>query len=43
MWDNLDFIQAGFHIGQYVPASMNIEAEQENIKVLYSNLESTSS
>jgi hypothetical protein len=42
MWDNLDFIQAEFHISQYVTASMNSEAEQENIKALYSSLKTTS-
>jgi hypothetical protein len=29
MWDNPDFIQARFHIGQYVSASMNTTAEHE--------------
>jgi hypothetical protein len=42
MWDNLDFIQAGFHIGRYITASVNTEAERENIKALYSSLETTS-
>jgi hypothetical protein len=42
LWDNLDFIQAGFHIGRYVTTSVNSEAEQENIKALYSTLETTS-
>jgi hypothetical protein len=41
-WDNLDFIQAGFHIGRYVIASMNFEAEREYIKALYSSLKTTS-
>jgi hypothetical protein len=27
LWDNLDFIQAGFHTGQYVIAFMNSEVE----------------
>jgi hypothetical protein len=42
LWDNPDFIQARFHIGRYVTASVNFEAERENIKALYSSLETTS-
>jgi hypothetical protein len=42
LWDNLDFIQAEFHIGRYITASVNTEAERENIKALYSSLETTS-
>jgi hypothetical protein len=42
LWDNPDFIQAGFHIGRYVIASMNTEAEQEQIKALYSSMRTTS-
>jgi hypothetical protein len=34
LWDNPDFIQAGFHIGRYITASVNFEAERENIKAL---------
>jgi hypothetical protein len=30
IWDNLDFIQAKFHIGRYISAALNTEAEQEN-------------
>jgi hypothetical protein len=29
LWDNPDFIQAGFHIGRYVTASVNTKAERE--------------
>jgi hypothetical protein len=36
--DNPDFIHAEFHIGHYVTASMNSDAERENIKALYSSL-----
>jgi hypothetical protein len=43
LWDSLDFIQANFHIGWLMTASVNTEAERENIKELYSNRESTSS
>jgi hypothetical protein len=42
LWDNPDFIQAGFHIGRYVTASVNIEAEREQIKALYSRMKTTS-
>jgi hypothetical protein len=27
LWDNPEFIQAGYHIEQYVTASVNTEAE----------------
>jgi hypothetical protein len=42
LWDNLDFIQVGFHIGRYVSTSMNTQAEQEQIKALYSSMKTTS-
>jgi hypothetical protein len=42
LWDNLEFIQAGFHIGWFVTATVDTEADQENIKALYSNLKTTS-
>jgi hypothetical protein len=42
LWDNLAFIQAGFHIGQYVMAAVESEAKRENIKALFSSLETTS-
>jgi hypothetical protein len=42
LWDNPNFIQAGFHIGRYVTASVNTEAEREQIKALYSNMKTTS-
>jgi hypothetical protein len=42
LWDNLDFIQAGFHIGRYVSMSVNTQAEQEQIKTLYSSMKTTS-
>jgi hypothetical protein len=38
LWDNLDFIEAGFHIGRYVSVAMNTQAEQEQIKALYSSM-----
>jgi hypothetical protein len=40
--DNLEFIQAGYHIGRYVTASVNTEAERERIKALYSSMKTTS-
>jgi hypothetical protein len=42
LWGNLDFIQAGFHIGRYVSASVNTQTEQEQIKALYSSMKTTS-
>jgi hypothetical protein len=36
------FIQAKFHIGWVITAAVDNEAGQENIKVLYSSLKSTS-
>jgi hypothetical protein len=42
LWDNPDFIQVRFHIDRYVTASVNSEAEWENIKALYSSLKTTS-
>jgi hypothetical protein len=42
LWFNPDFIQAEFHIGRYVTASMNTEAEREQIKALYSSMKTTS-
>jgi hypothetical protein len=38
---NLDLIPAGFHIGRYVTASVNTEAEWEQIKALYSSMKTT--
>jgi hypothetical protein len=42
LWDNPNFIQAGFHIGRYVSTSVNTQAEQEQIKALYSSMKTTS-
>jgi hypothetical protein len=42
MWDNLDFIKAGFHIGRYVSASVNTQAKQEQITALYFSMKTTS-
>jgi hypothetical protein len=42
LWDNLEFIQAGYHIRRYLTASVNTEAEQERIKSLYSSMKTTS-
>jgi hypothetical protein len=41
LWDNPEFIQAGYHIGRYVTGSVNTEAEQEWIKALYSSMKTT--
>jgi hypothetical protein len=42
LWDNPEFIKAGFHIIRFVTVVVNTKADRENIKVLYSDLESTS-
>jgi hypothetical protein len=42
LWDNPEFIYAGFHVGQFVMAAIDNEADQENKKVLYDSLKSTS-
>jgi hypothetical protein len=42
LWDNLDFIQARFHIDQYVTASVNTKAKREQIKALYTGMKITS-
>jgi hypothetical protein len=41
IWDNPDFIQAGFHIRRFVTMAVDTEADRENIKALYSNLKTT--
>jgi hypothetical protein len=41
LWDNPDFIQAGFCIGRYVTVVVDSEAERQNIKALFSSLETT--
>jgi hypothetical protein len=42
LWDNPDFIQAEYHIGRYVTASVNTEAKREQIRALYSSMKTTS-
>jgi hypothetical protein len=42
LWDNLEFIQVGFHIGRYISVAADTEADRENIKALYANMETTS-
>jgi hypothetical protein len=41
LWDAPEFIQAGFHVGRYITATVDAEAEHANAQHLYSNLEST--
>jgi hypothetical protein len=41
LWDNPDFIQAGFHVGRFITAAVDTEAGRENIKALYSSLKTT--
>jgi hypothetical protein len=42
LWDNPNFIEAEFHIGRFVTAVVDSETERENIKALFSSLETTS-
>jgi hypothetical protein len=42
LWDNSNFIQARFHVGPFVTAAIDTEANRENIKALYSSLKTTS-
>jgi hypothetical protein len=42
LWDNPNFIQAEFHVGRFVTTTVDTEANQDNIKALYSNLKTTS-
>jgi hypothetical protein len=42
LWDNPEFIQAGFHLGWFVTVAVDTEADRENVKVLYSSLKTTS-
>jgi hypothetical protein len=37
-----EFIQARFHVGWFITAAVDIEAEWENIKALYPSLKTTS-
>jgi hypothetical protein len=38
LWDNPEFIQAGFHIERFETAVVDIKANQENVKPLYSSM-----
>jgi hypothetical protein len=42
MWDNPRFIQAGFHLEQFVTMVVDTEAVLENVNALYSSLKRTS-
>jgi hypothetical protein len=42
LWDNPEFIQAGFHIGRFITVAVDTEADRENINALYSSLKFTS-
>jgi hypothetical protein len=42
LWDNLDFIQAGFHISRFITTAVDTVADRENIEALYSSLKTTS-
>jgi hypothetical protein len=38
LFDNCEFIQAGFHIGRFITAVVDTEVDQANIKALYLDL-----
>jgi hypothetical protein len=40
LFDNPEFIQAGFHNGRFITTAVDIEADEANIKALYSDLKS---
>jgi hypothetical protein len=42
LWDDSDFIQAGFYIVRYITAIVDTDVECANAKQLYSDLEFTS-
>jgi hypothetical protein len=42
LWDNPEFIQAGFHLGWFVTEAVDTESDRENVKALYSSLKTTS-
>jgi hypothetical protein len=42
LWDNLDFIQVGFHVSWFVTAAIDTKVVWENIMALYSTLKTTS-
>jgi hypothetical protein len=42
LFDNLEFIQVRFHIGRFITVAVDTEADQANIKALYSDLQSAS-
>jgi hypothetical protein len=42
LWDNPEFIQARFHIRQFVTTVIDTEDDRENVKALYSSLKTTS-
>jgi hypothetical protein len=41
LWDNPDFILAGFHVGRFVTAIVDTKADQDNINALYYSLKRT--
>jgi hypothetical protein len=42
LWDNLDFIQARFHVSRFITATVDTKVDQESIDALYSSLKTTS-
>jgi hypothetical protein len=42
LWDNLEFIQVGLHIGRFVTMAIDTEVVRENVKALYSSRKTTS-
>jgi hypothetical protein len=42
LWDNPEFVRAGFHADRFVTTVVDTEADQENIMELYTSLRTTS-
>jgi hypothetical protein len=40
LFDNPEFIKTGFHISRFITIAVDTEADQANIKALYSDLKS---
>jgi hypothetical protein len=42
LFDNPEFIQVGFHIGRFIKAAVDTEADRANTKARYYTLETAS-
>jgi hypothetical protein len=41
LWDNPKFVQAIFHVGQFVTAAVDTEVDWKNIEAIYASLKTT--